>query len=85
MDAVDALKILRHDANLSVTQNEPCPDIGTMVLIDDVERHWGDIDCDDLVNPVDSLKTLRHDADLSVMQMEPCPDPAEEVTVHSDH
>jgi hypothetical protein len=26
---VDALKILRHVAQLSVSQTEPCPDIGT--------------------------------------------------------
>jgi hypothetical protein len=29
INAVDALLILRHAAALSVTQNEPCPDIGT--------------------------------------------------------
>ena len=29
VNAVDALKILRRIANLSVTQTEPCPDIGT--------------------------------------------------------
>jgi hypothetical protein len=27
--SVDALKVLRHVADLSVSQTEPCPDIGT--------------------------------------------------------
>ncbi len=30
---VDSLKILRHDAGLSVQQDEPCPDIGTLAAI----------------------------------------------------
>jgi hypothetical protein len=29
VDSVDALKLLRHVAGLSVSQNDPCPDIGT--------------------------------------------------------
>ena len=29
---VDSLKTLRHDAGLSVQQNEPCPDIGTLAV-----------------------------------------------------
>jgi hypothetical protein len=29
VDAVDGLNILRYVAALPVTQNEPCPDIGT--------------------------------------------------------
>ena len=28
---VDSLKVLRHDAGLSVQQAEPCPDIGTVI------------------------------------------------------
>ena len=28
---VDSLKVLRHDAGLSVQQDEPCPDIGTVI------------------------------------------------------
>ena len=28
---VDSLKVLRHDAGLSVLQDEPCPDIGTVI------------------------------------------------------
>ena len=30
---VDSLKVLRHDAGLSVQQDEPCPDIGTEAAI----------------------------------------------------
>ena len=30
---VDALKVLRHDAGLSVQQDEPCPDVGTLAAI----------------------------------------------------
>ena len=30
---VDSLKVLRHDAGLSVSQNEPCPDVGTLAAI----------------------------------------------------
>ena len=30
---VDSLKVLRHDAGLSVQQYEPCPDIGTLAAI----------------------------------------------------
>jgi hypothetical protein len=33
VDAVDALKKLRHVAGLPVTQLEPCPDIGSPVRI----------------------------------------------------
>ncbi len=30
---VDSLKVLRHDAGLSVQQDEPCPDVGTLAAI----------------------------------------------------
>ena len=33
VDAVDALKGLRHVASLPVTQNDPCPDVGTTAAI----------------------------------------------------
>ena len=44
VDAVDALKILRHVAGLSVSQNEPCPDIGSSVasVFGDVETFAAD-------------------------------------------
>ena len=67
--SVDALKELRHVAQLSVSQTEPCPDIGT-----DAASLWGDVDCSGGVTAVDALKILRFVALLSVSQTEPCPD-----------
>ncbi len=69
VDSVDSLKELRHVAGLSVSQNEPCPEIGS-----EVASLFGDVDCDDDVDSVDSLKILRSVAGLSVSQIEPCPD-----------
>jgi hypothetical protein len=66
---VDALKELRFVAQLSVSQTEPCPDIGT-----DVASVWGDVDCSGSVTSVDALKVLRYVAQLPVTQTEPCPD-----------
>ena len=72
--SVDALKELRYVAQLSVSQAEPCPDIGT-----EVASFWGDVDCSGSVTSVDALKILRHVALLPVQQTEPCPDIGEEV------
>ncbi len=69
VSSVDALKELRHVAELSVSQNEPCPDIGA-----EVAAVWGDVDCNGQVTSVDALKILRHVALLSVTQNDPCPD-----------
>jgi hypothetical protein len=69
VSSVDALKELRHVAELSVSQTEPCPDIGT-----DTASIWGDVDCNGAVTSVDALKVLRYVAQLSVSQTEPCPD-----------
>jgi hypothetical protein len=66
---VDALKVLRHVVSLSVTQEEPCDDIGT-----GGPPLQGDVDCSNAVNSVDALKVLRHVASLSVTQNEPCDD-----------
>jgi hypothetical protein len=75
IDSVDALKVLRHSAQLPVSQNEPppCTDIGQSLPIDELQ---GDVDCSQTVNAVDALKLLRHLAQLSVSQNEPppCPD-----------
>jgi hypothetical protein len=35
--------------------------------------YWGDINCDNAINPVDALLILRFDAGLSVNQNSPCP------------
>ncbi len=69
VNSVDALKVLRHVASLSVTQNEPCDDINT-----GGPPLQGDVDCSNAVNSVDALKVLRHVASLSVTQNEPCDD-----------
>jgi hypothetical protein len=70
VNAVDALKVLRHSASLPVTQSEPCPDLG-----EDMGGHpFGDVDCSNLVNAVDALKILRSNAQLTVEQTEPCTD-----------
>ncbi len=69
VDAVDALKILRYVAGLSVSQTQPCPEIGS-----EVASLLGDVDCDDDVDAIDSLKILRHVAALPVAQTEPCQD-----------
>jgi hypothetical protein len=53
---------------LEVSQTEPCPDIGSTVMVDGVPRKWGDVDGDGDVNAVDALKILRHVAGLSVDQ-----------------
>jgi len=70
VNSVDALKVLRYSAGLSVTQNEPCIDIGTMFLIGGL---MGDVDCLTAVNSVDALKILRAVAGLSVSQGPGCP------------
>ena len=66
---MDALKELRHVAGLSVTQNEPCPDIGSQVA-----SLFGDVDCNGTADSVDALEILRSVAHLPVTQNEPCPD-----------
>jgi DNA-binding beta-propeller fold protein YncE len=68
VSSVDALKLLRDNAALSVTQTEPCPGIGSLSPL------FGDVDCSGGVNSVDALKVLRDNAALSVTQVEPCPD-----------
>jgi hypothetical protein len=62
INSVDALKLLRSNAALSVTQTEPCDDIGS----DIGPRLQGDVDCNGTVNSVDSLRILRAVAALSV-------------------
>lgn len=69
--AVDALKVLRYTINLSVSQVEPCTDIGAPTASGFKN---GDVDCDNDVDPVDTLRLLRYIAGLSVYQIEPCPD-----------
>ena len=69
--SVDSLKVLRFNAGLSVSQTEPCVDIGSVLPNSELQ---GDVDCGDTVNSVDALKLLRYGAGLSVAQNDPCPD-----------
>lgn len=69
VNAVDSLKVLRHNAALSVAQTEPCPAISSPLT-----HPFGDVDCAGGVNAVDALKILRDNAALSVDQTEPCVD-----------
>ena len=70
VNAADALMVLRHNAGLSVAQNEPCPDIGTML-----SSGWamGDVNCNGAVNAVDALLILRAVAALAVAIPPGCP------------
>jgi hypothetical protein len=70
VNSVDALLVLRFGAGLGVNQNEPCPDIGTVLTLAGV---FGDVDCTGVVNSVDALKILRFGAGLPVAQNEPPP------------
>ena len=67
-DAVDALKVLRSVAGLSVSQIEPCPEIGS-----ELESFFGDVDCDGDIDAIDALKILRYVAGLPVSQEPGCP------------
>ena len=66
-NAVDALKVLRHVASLSVTQEAGCADIGGGVQVTEgaFVRNLGDADCDGDTDAVDALKMLRQVAGLS--------------------
>jgi hypothetical protein len=73
IDAVDALKVLRHGASLPVAQSVPCTAIGTTVSDGSATTlPFGDLDCSGAVNAVDALKTLRFKAGLLVVQLTPC-------------
>jgi hypothetical protein len=66
--SVDALKVLRNNAALPVTQADFCIDIGSN------NPHVGDVDCAGSVTSVDALKILRKNAGLPVTYTEPCDD-----------
>jgi hypothetical protein len=77
VDPVDALADLRDVAGLPpVSQTEPCPDVRTIVDVENASPHlWGDSDCDNDVDAVDALAILRNVAGLAPLaQTEPCPD-----------
>jgi hypothetical protein len=70
VNPVDGLKLLRHDAGLSVQQGPDCLPLGESAG----GLTWGDVDCNGNVGPVDGLKVLRFDAGLSVQQEANCPE-----------
>ena len=67
VNSVDALKVLRFVAGLTVSQQPGCPLIGTGLPFAN-----GDVDCNNNVNSVDALKILRWVAGLSVSQQPGC-------------
>ena len=77
----DAQKTARALIDLSVTQTEPCPDIGTTAAVNRVDRPWGDVDCTDTVSIGDAQKIARALVALPVTQTEPCPDIQEDVLI----
>jgi CSLREA domain-containing protein len=70
VNSVDALKVLRRNASLSVSQEEPCQDIGLALAGGGL---MGDVDCGGVVNAIDALKILRAVAGLLVSQGPGCP------------
>ncbi len=70
VDSVDSLKVLRHVAGLTVSQTEPCPDLG----IPADGGVFGDVDCGGDIDSVDALRLLRHVAGLPPLSTPPgCP------------
>ena len=88
VSAVDALKVLIHDAGMDITQEEACPEMEENIdMIGQNGDHfddelWGDANCQGEVNAVDSLAVLRWDAGLEVFGVEqPCPEISSEVDI----
>jgi len=65
VNSIDALKILRKVASLSVAAPVGCPFLTNLLA--------GDVDCSTATNSIDALKVLRHNASLPVSQNEPPP------------
>jgi len=71
INAIDALKVLRYSASLSVVQSEPCTDIGDPI---GSGFDQGNVDCSGgNPNAIDALKILRAVAQLTVSSS--CVDP----------
>jgi hypothetical protein len=72
VDSVDALMILRYVTGLSVTQNEPCPEVGQQVYYYlglqcpggdcdwPSDGPWGDVNCSGTVTSVDANAILNY-------------------------
>ncbi len=70
IDAVDALKVLRFSAGLSVLQDEPCTNLGQPRLSGYLK---GDVNCSGSIDSVDALLILRSNAGLPVALPPGCP------------
>jgi hypothetical protein len=60
VNSVDALKILRHVAQMNVAQAPGCLPIGSTVTGEALPRVVGDVNCSGVVNSVDALLVLRY-------------------------
>ena len=67
VNSIDALKLSRHVAGLSVAQMQPCPAIGT----GDGDI-FGDVNCDGSITAVDALFVLRFVAGMPVNLPQGC-------------
>jgi len=75
VNSIDALKVLRFSAGLSVSQSEPCLDVGlARLLAPPNDWKMGDVDCSGTLNAIDALKILRAVAGLSVAKPALCPE-----------
>jgi CSLREA domain-containing protein len=68
VNSVDALKVLRFSAGLTVAQGPACPAMGLSIA----GFPFGDVDCGGTINPIDALKVLRNVAALPVIQPKGC-------------
>jgi Tol biopolymer transport system component len=68
VDAVDALKVLRHVASLPLPPSPGCPEMESEVT----GHPFGDVDCDGDVDAVDALRILRYVAGLDPGQPPGC-------------
>lgn len=72
-DAQAILKRVLEQPELS--NNQPCPSLGQMVVVDGVNYHWGDFDCSGQITTRDSQSILKNVLQTTALsQTEPCPD-----------
>ncbi|MFQ5858919.1 MAG: hypothetical protein ACE5LU_25245, partial [Anaerolineae bacterium] len=87
VDIGDAQKIARWLINLSVSQTEPCPDIGSSVPVTEdattTIRKWGDVDGDGDVDIGDAQKIARWLIDLDITQTAGTPEIGDTVSIPS--
>jgi hypothetical protein len=79
----DAQKISRFLIGLSVTQTPPCPQLGSHVSVDGIDRVWGDIDCLGGLTIGDAQKLARSLISLQLTQGPNCPGIGSSVSIGS--